>query len=500
MLAGALVGLALQFGLESRVWRGATWSDAPDSGAEIASVDAGSPIAKTSLEVGDTVVAAIVDRGQPSEQTIAIAGAADVEDVLASASNGDIVWFVLDDDAQERLTMELDPESTLARVVAPLDFCANVFIDLLSMLIVPIVVTSIISGVAGVGSLKDLRRLGGKTLLFYVSTSFLAILVGQVLVTIFRPGEGALLGLAGLENASISADSSFAAFLRRMVPSNVFAVLDDNRAMLAIIFFALMFGVFLTRTAEPHRTRIREVFESLFEVILRMAEGIMSLLPYGVFCLLARVVAKTGFGVFEPLLYYMLLVVVAILVHGCVTLPILVAVVGRISPWRWFRAMSPALMTAFSTSSSSLTLPVTLETVEKRGKVSGRIASFTLPLGSTVNMDGTALYECIGVIFLAQYYATTGDFDLTLGVQLQVIVMALLASIGAAGIPSAGLVMMLTILATLGLPLEGAALLLAVDRPLDMLRTTVNVWSDSCCAAVIARTEGEVGPATAGDV
>ena len=160
----------------------------------------------------------------------------------------------------------------------------------------------------------------------------------------------------------------------------------------------------------------------------------------------------------------------------------------------WFRAMSPALMTAFSTSSSSMTLPVTLKTVEERGRVSNRVTSFTLPLGATINMDGTALYECIGVIFLAQYYAAVGDFELTLGAQALVVVLALLASVGAAGIPSAGLVMMLTILSALELPLEGAALLLAVDRPLDMMRTVVNVWSDSCAAAVVARTEGEEGP------
>jgi Na+/H+-dicarboxylate symporter len=156
-------------------------------------------------------------------------------------------------------------------------------------------------------------------------------------------------------------------------------------------------------------------------------------------------------------------------------------------------------MTAFSTSSSSMTLPVTLETVEKRGKVSNRVTSFTLPLGATINMDGTALYECIGVIFLAQYYSgVSPEFTLTLADQALVVVMALLASIGAAGIPSAGLVMMLAILAALGLPLEGAALLLAVDRPLDMMRTVVNVWSDSCGAAVIARSEGEEGPLHAG--
>jgi Na+/H+-dicarboxylate symporter len=160
--------------------------------------------------------------------------------------------------------------------------------------------------------------------------------------------------------------------------------------------------------------------------------------------------------------------------------------------------MSPALMTAFSTSSSSMTLPVTLRTVEQRGRVSNKVSSFTLPLGATINMDGTALYECIGVIFLAQYYASAGGYVLTPTAQATVVILALLASVGAAGIPSAGLVMMLTILSTLGLPIEGAALLLAVDRPLDMLRTVVNVWSDSCGAAIIARSEGEMGPLEAG--
>jgi Na+/H+-dicarboxylate symporter len=225
---------------------------------------------------------------------------------------------------------------------------------------------------------------------------------------------------------------------------------------------------------------------------------VLSLLPYGVFCLLVRVVAKTGFAVFEPLLLYMATVTLALVLHAAVTLPLIVRLVGRASPWRWFQAMSPALMTAFSTSSSSMTLPVTLETVEKRGRVSNKVTSFVLPLGATINMDGTALYECIGVIFLAQYYAGTSGFELTLAAQGMVVLMALLASIGAAGIPSAGLVMMLTILAALGLPLEGAALLLAVDRPLDMLRTVVNVWSDTCGACVIARSEGEVEPLLAG--
>lgn len=218
---------------------------------------------------------------------------------------------------------------------------------------------------------------------------------------------------------------------------------------------------------------------------------VLKLIPYGVFALLVKVVGETGFGLFRPLGLYMLTVLAALLLHSLVTLPVLLRFVGRISPLRWAHAMGPALMTAFSTSSSSMTLLVNLETVEHRGKVSNKTTSFVLPLGATINMDGTALYECIGVIFLAQYYETVSGFELTLGKQVLVVFMALMASVGAAGIPSAGLVMMLTILGALGLPVEGAALLLAVDRPLDMLRTVVNVWSDSSGAAIIARSEGE---------
>ena len=315
-------------------------------------------------------------------------------------------------------------------------------------------------------------------------------------MSLVRPGDGANLGLEAAEPGTTN--TSFIDILIRMIPENVPAALTSNGSMLQVIFFAILFGIFATKAGEPHFSRMRELFDSFFAVMLRMAEGVLMLLPFGVFALIARVVASTGFDVFRPLLLYMAVVAGALVIHAAVTLPVLLRVVGGISPLAWFRAMSPALMTAFSTSSSSMTLPVTLETIEKKGKVSNKVTSFTVPLGSTINMDGTALYECIGVIFLAQYYASAGTFDLTLQAQGLVVVMALFASIGAAGIPSAGLVMMLTILSALDLPLEGAALLLAVDRPLDMLRTVVNVWSDSCGAAIIARSEGESGPTELG--
>lgn len=500
MVAGALVGFGLQKGLGEGAWIGAQWEDTPVevSGVRVAEVTSGGPADKAGLKPGDLVQFLVQREAGGKVLEIPLANAEALEKLIRSNDYGERFGLRGEGPGELSLKGEIDPASTLSLLVTPIDFIAEVFMALLRMLIVPIVMTSIIGGVAGIGNMKDLRRLGGKTFAYYVATSLLAILVGQVFVTLFKPGVGASLGLEGLETSMVAGDTSFGAFLMRMVPNNIFDSMTSNSAMLGIIFFSILFGIFLSKVEEPHKSRVSGLVESIFEVILKMAEGIMSLLPYGVFCLLARVVAKTGFGVFEPLLFYMLIVVGAILVHALVTLPLILKFVGRMSPIGWAKAMSPALMTAFSTSSSAMTLPVTLESVEKRGRVSQRVTSFTLPLGATVNMDGTALYECIGVIFLAQYYASTGDFDLTFGVQVQVVILALLASIGAAGIPSAGLVMMMTILITLGLPIEGAALLLAVDRPLDMLRTVVNVWSDSCGAAVIARTEGEEGPLNAG--
>lgn len=500
MLAGVLVGLGMQSALDAPAYSGASFAAADGGGLVL--VEANGPAAKAKgLAVGDVVSAAIVGRGRDDERRTELSTPEDFEGFLGASENGQLLWLeVVGREKPASMTLIMDPSSPRARWLRPFEFVAGLFMRLLRMLIVPLVLCSIVSGVAGVGGMGDLKRLGGKTFAYYVSTSVLAILLGQVLVNLIGPGRNAQLGLSPLEEEDYASDDSFIGVIERMIPENVLGAMTDNGAMLAIIFFALMLGVFITRSEEPHRERLKGLFESGFHVMLRMAEGVLTLLPYGVFALMVRVVAKTGFAVFEPLALYMITVLAALLLHAGMTLPLLLSLVGKLSPRRWFRAMSPALMTAFSTSSSSMTLPVTMETVKERGKVSPRVTSFTLPLGSTINMDGTALYECIGVIFLAQYYATSGgEFDLTLGKQALVVIMALTASIGAAGIPSAGLVMMLTILSTLGLPLEGAALILAVDRPLDMLRTVVNVWSDSCGAAVIARSEGEEGPLSAGE-
>ncbi|MFT4648213.1 MAG: proton glutamate symport protein [Glaciecola sp.] len=509
MVFGVLVGLLMQWKLEAPAYLGMEVSTGSNA-VRVTGLTPGGPAAKTRVSVGSDLRGVVLKRGTEEESIVWLRTPGDLEEgVLPHVAQGEVLWFLPARGADDpRAVEEFDPatdkpvavsvglskDSQRAKFIAPFAFVASLFISLLMMLIVPVVLSSIVAGVAGVGAMKDLSRLGGKTFVYYMGTSLLAIMVGQTLVNVIRPGDGAQLGLAGQAFGSENDSSQFIEVFQRMVPTNVFSALGDNSAMLAIIFFALILGVAITRSGEPHSTRMREWFVSLNEVMMKMAAGVLKLLPYGVFALMVKVVAGTGIEPFKALLLYMLTVTLALLIHALITLPLVLKFIGGLSPIRWGKAMAPALMTAFSTSSSSMTLPVTMETVHARGRVSKKVGSFTLPLGATINMDGTALYECIGVIFLAQYYASVGGDPLTMAQQGLIVIMALMASVGAAGIPSAGLVMMLTILSALHLPLEGAALLLAVDRPLDMLRTVVNVWSDSCGAAVVARSEGEEGP------
>ncbi|MGA1533594.1 MAG: dicarboxylate/amino acid:cation symporter [Planctomycetota bacterium] len=443
------------------------------------------------LAVGDVISALVLDKGvEGRERRIAVESAAGLRATLDEVGYGMVASLERVGGAPRSVTLELEPTSSRNSLIEPFRFVADIFMRLLKMLIVPLVLTSIITGVTGLGGGSDFGRLGRRTLGYYIMTSLLAAGLGLLLVNVIRPGEGAELGLA-VDAAFGSESQNLWDIFRRMVPENVFSAFSANGQMLQIIFFALLFGYFITRSSDTTRATMTQFFEAAFEVVMRLAQAVMLTVPVGVLCLLVKVVGETGFGVFKPLAWYMLTVFLALVIHAGVVLPMLVRFVGGVNPLRWAKAMSPALMTAFSTSSSSMTLPVTLETIEERGKVSNKVSSFVAPLGSTVNMDGTALYECIGVIFLAQYYASTGNFEFGFTQQVYVVIAALLASIGAAGIPSAGLVMMLTILSALELPLEGAALLLAVDRPLDMCRTVVNVWSDTCGTAVIASREGE---------
>ncbi|MDT8385305.1 MAG: dicarboxylate/amino acid:cation symporter [Gammaproteobacteria bacterium] len=376
-------------------------------------------------------------------------------------------------------------------------FIGTLFLNALKMLIVPLIVSSIIVGIAGIGSTGALGRLGGKTLFYYMSTSLIAILIGLVMVNIIAPGviDGApakdLIGLtADVDDIKDKVEGKGAGdvvdvFLR-MVPTNIVTA-AANGQMLGLIFFSLLFGFFLTKIQEAYAEALYNFWQGTYEVMMLITEWVMKFAPIGVFALVAKVVATTGLDAFKPLALFFVTVVLALAVHFFVVMPILLRVIGRVNPWRHYRAMLPALLTAFSTSSSSATLPMTMECVEKNAGVSNKTSSFVLPLGATINMDGTALYECVAAIFIAQAYG----IELSFATQFTVVMVALLTSIGVAGIPSASLVAISIILAAIGLPIEAIGLILAVDRVLDMCRTTVNVFSDSCGAVVIARTEGE---------
>ncbi|MEW6645641.1 MAG: dicarboxylate/amino acid:cation symporter [Pseudomonadota bacterium] len=382
---------------------------------------------------------------------------------------------------------------------AVFDFVGTLFLNALKMLIVPLIMASIISGIAGIGSSSALGRLGGRTLLYYLSTSLLAILVGLLLVNLIAPGivngEPAQqrLGLAVdnhdvLDKVSGHGAGDVVGVFLRMVPVNIVAAAADGQ-MLGLIFFSLLYGYFMTRIGTAYAEVQYNFWHGVFKVMMLITEWVIRFAPFGVFALVARVVADTGFAAFAPLAWFFLTVLSALAVHFFVVLPLLLRLIGRVHPWRHYKAMAPALLTAFSTASSSATLPLTLECVEKNAGVSNRTSSFVLPLGATVNMDGTALYECVAAMFIAQAYG----LELGFAVQFTIVTLALLTSIGVAGVPAASLVAIAIILGSIGLPLEGIALILAVDRILDMCRTAVNVYSDSCGAVIIARLEGEDG-------
>lgn len=379
---------------------------------------------------------------------------------------------------------------------AMFDFVGALFLNALKMLIVPLIVSSII---AGIGGSQNLGRLGGKTLLYYVSTSLLAILVGLMVVNAIAPGIvdgqpakdliGFTTDVSTFEDQVVGKGTGdvVEVFLR-MVPTNVVAAAASGQ-MLGLIFFSLLYGFFMTRIAESYAEVQLDFWQGVFEVMLKITDLIMRFAPLGVFALVAKVVAGTGFDAFVPLAAFFFSVVVALAIHFLVTLPLLLYLVGGINPTRHFKAMGSALLTAFSTASSSATLPVTMECVEKNAGVSNRTTSFVLPLGATINMDGTALYEGVAAMFIAQAYG----LELSFASQFTIVLIALLTSIGVAGIPAASLVAISIILTAMGLPVEGIGLILAVDRILDMMRTATNVWSDSAGAVIIGRLQGEQG-------
>lgn len=370
-----------------------------------------------------------------------------------------------------------------------ISWMGTLFMRGLQMVIVPLILSSIISGVANIGNAENLGRLGLKTMSYYLLTSMFAILTGLILVNLIAPGIGADLGLSKTVEGLDVAREDFGKTLLKIVPTNIFEAFVDNE-MLSIIFFAILFGFFITRVSNKSRKTLTDFFNSTFDVMMKITTFIIKFTPFGVLAIVADVVAENADNLTElagSVGMYAVTVLAALAIHATLTLPSILRIIGRAHPLKHLKVMRSVLLTAFSTSSSGATLSLTMQAVEKRGGVSNKITSFTLPLGATINMDGTALYECVAAMFIAQAYG----IELSFVEQIIVVVTALLASIGAAGIPMAGLVMISIILTAVGLPLEGMGLILAVDRILDMFRTATNVWSDSCGAVVIAKSEGE---------
>jgi Na+/H+-dicarboxylate symporter len=382
---------------------------------------------------------------------------------------------------------------------AVFSFLGDLFLRLLQMVVVPLVATSIITSVARLGRDHAFARLGAKTAAFYVTTTLLASLAGLIIFNVVQPGKvdpevsaqlrASVPGSVDEVREGIGDKSTgdLADVIRRAVPVNILAAASDNREMLAVIFFALLFGFFSGRLPDGKREAFQGFWESANDVMLAITHGIMRVAPFGIFALIAQTVQQSGTAALGPLGLFFLCVAGGLAFHLFVTLAVIMRTVGGFRPWPHYRAMLPALLTAFSTASSSATLPVTMECVEKNAGVSPRIAGFTLPLGATVNMDGTALYECAVVLFIAQLYGVSLDWTQ----QVLVVVLALLTSIGVAGIPAASLVAIVIILQAVGLPLEAIAIVMATDRLLDMMRTAVNIFSDSTGAVVIAASEGE---------
>jgi proton glutamate symport protein len=385
------------------------------------------------------------------------------------------------------------------KIIPFLDLVGTMFINLLKMLIVPLILASVITGVAALGSGPDIGRLGTKTLGFYVLTTLLAVLIALFLVNLVEPGVAngepvrdklALTMDAAevTEGVKSRANTSVLDTIKGIVPSNIVEA-AANTKLLSLVFFAVIFGFFLARIDQPHQGTVMSFWQGIFQVMMRVTGWVMTLAPIGVFALIAKVVAISGFSGAGPLLLFAGCVVAGLAIYGFVALPILLALVARVNPWKLYPAMAPALLTAFSTASSSATLPLSLNCLEKRAGVSERIAGFVMPLGASVNHAGSALYECAAAMFIAQAYGLHLDFT----TQFTVVILALITSMGIAGIPAASLVGIAIILAAVGLPAEAIGVLLVFDRLLDMCRTMINVLADAACTVIVARLEGETG-------
>jgi Na+/H+-dicarboxylate symporter len=372
------------------------------------------------------------------------------------------------------------------------------FIRLISMVVVPLVFASLLVGTTSLGDIRKLGRIGAKTMIYYISTTAIAITIGLLLANTFKPGAGLsaearakLLQSAGTElGAKIETSlkkPGIMNLLLNIIPANpVQAFVESN--MLQIIFLAMMAGLCLS-LIPPERSRpVVSLFQGINDLTIQVVHIIMKIAPYGVFALMSAVIADFGLGILLVLLKYSLVVLAGLILHMGIVYSVAIKTLSKQTVRTFFRGIRPAQLIAFSSSSSNATLPATMECTEKNLGVPAEICSFTLPLGATINMDGTALYQGVATVFIAQVYG----MSLTASQQLTIILTALLASIGTAGIPAAGVITLAIVLDSVGVPLEGIGIILGVDRILDMCRTVVNITGDASCAVIVASSEGEL--------
>ncbi|MDX9804444.1 MAG: dicarboxylate/amino acid:cation symporter [bacterium] len=365
------------------------------------------------------------------------------------------------------------------------EIVGKMFISAIRMLVVPLVLTSLICGAAGINDIKKLGRVGGKTLVFYLSTTAIAVTIALIVSYIIDPGIGFQTEIQVAEKIETPV-LSIAQTIYSIVPVNPFAAFSEGN-MLQVIFFALVFGFSMAALGEKVQN-VRTLIEQLNEIVMKMIMVVMATAPFGVFALVANVFAKEGFSAFVPLMKYIICVTVALLIQFSVTYGLALKIFARLSLITFIKKFYSTMLVAFSTASSNATLPVTMETAEKEMGVSNKIASFTLPLGATVNMDGTAIMQGCAVVFISQVYG----IDLSLTALLTVVLTATIASIGTAGVPSVGLITLSMVLTQAGLPVEGIALIMGIDRILDMMRTAVNISGDTVVTLIVAKSEGEL--------
>ncbi len=390
--------------------------------------------------------------------------------------------------------LDVEPLRVVVLGIAPL---GTAWIRLITMIVIPLVVASLVVGTASLGDVTRLGRIGAKTIGIYLVTTSIAITIGLVLSNIVRPGRGIpeatkneLLDTYAGESAAriefAQEAPGLVEVLLNLIPRNPVQA-AANGDMLPLILFAVLFGAALSLIERERRDTVLNLFHGVNDISMILVDWIMRLAPYAVFALLAGVVAQFGFDLLTSLLLYTATVVAGLLLHMTTTYPLILSIFGKLNPLTFFRRVREPQIIAFSTSSSNATLPITMETAQEKLGVSEEISSFVLPLGATINMDGTALYQGVAVMFIAQVFG----IDLSISAQLMVVLTATLASIGAAGVPSAGIIMLALVLQQANVPEAGIALILGVDRILDMCRTAVNVTGDLTVSIFVARTEGE---------